>query len=350
VSTAEPNPSSLVFVSYSDEDRDRVLPLVQRFRRRRWTVWWDRDNRIGEVWRELIDDRLRHARCVVVVWTRRSVTSRYVQEEAEEGAKRGVLVPLRLDAVAPPFGFRSFQYADLARWRGGRHPELNKLVRDVAALLAGAVEVRPWASSLENGATSSTSGVEQARHFLSTVRAQSAMFKRNPAAAQALSEAFAGVGDTYDAVNGAIDRFAAPLGGGRGLTLARYRPLATGELQADIEKKRGHCTQIGQAYVGEGGLRDSLPRTTEQAAVDELDRIFLALSRSDGDLFKAMGAVGDGLEKESGVLVNMLLAGQTQAAGARLQKADRSLRPLVRQLNDGKRELNRLAGELGVVL
>jgi hypothetical protein len=350
VSTTEPDPLSFVFVSYSDDDRERVQPLVQRFRRRRWSVWWDRDTRIGAVWRELIDDRLRHARCVVVVWTRRSVRSRYVQEEAEEGANRGVLVPVRLDAVAPPIGFRSFEYADLARWRGGGHPAINKLVGEVAALLASAVEVRPWASSVENGATSSTYGVRQARRFLGTVRAQSVMFKRNPAAAQALREAFVGVGDTYDAVNGAIDHFVAPLVGGRGLTAGRYRPLATGELQADIEEKRGHCTQIGQAYIGESGLRDSIPPTTEQAAVDELDRIFVDLSRADGDVFKAMGAVGDALEKESGVLVNMLLAGQTQAARARLRKAERSLRPLVRQLNDGKRELNRLAGELGVVL
>ena len=74
---------ALVFVSYDHEDRDRVAPVVKRLRRRRWEVWWDRETRIGAEWRNVIDDRLRHAGCVVVVWTRRSVKSRWVREEAE---------------------------------------------------------------------------------------------------------------------------------------------------------------------------------------------------------------------------------------------------------------------------
>jgi hypothetical protein len=336
-------------VSYSDDDRQRVMPLVQRFRRRRWSVWWDRDNRIGDKWRDLIADRLQHARCVVVVWTHRSVKSRYVQDEAEEGANRGVLMPVRLDAVTPPIGFGGFQYADLAGWTGGRSLELNRLTKRIGTLLAGAVEVKPWLS-VENDVMSSGYGATEAQRFVSEVRAQADMFKRNPAAADALREALVGVGQTYDAVSEAIGQFDAPLDSGRKLTSARYRPLATGRLKADIEAKRGHCTQIGQSYIGEGGLRDSLPPGTDPAVVEELDRIFLRLSRADGDLFSAMGAVGDGLEKESGIVANMLLAGQNGAARKRLEQAEETLRPLVRQLNDGKRELNRLAGELGLVM
>ncbi len=341
--------SSLVFVSYSHEDRDRVAPLVQRLRRRRWEVWWDRENRIGAEWRDVIDDRLRHADCVVVVWTRRSVKSRWVRDEAETAANRGVLVPARFDDVEQPRGFGEFQYADLVGWRGERSQELNRMVKAIAGLLAGAVDVSPW-PSLANDSASSRNGVLVARRFVGRLRAQSGMFKQNPAAAAALSEALAGVGDTYDAVNGAVDDFVAPLAKGKALTQARYRPLATGRLASDIEEERGHCTRIGQAYIEEGGLRDGLPATTDEAVVAELDAIFLDLSNADGDLFKAMIAVGEALEKESAVLVNMLLAGQTQAAGARLRKADQSLRPLVSDVNEGKRELNRLAGELGVTL
>lgn len=340
---------TLVFVSYSDADRDRVVPLVQRLRRRRWEVWWDRENRIGVQWRDVIEDRLHHARCVVVVWTRRSVKSRYVRDEADAAAGRGVLVPARFDAVEPPIGFRDLQYADLVGWHGERHEELNRMMKSVAALLAGVVEVAPW-PSLENGSTTSRAGVREAQRFLQTVRAQTSMFKRNPAAAEALRGALVAVGSTYDAVNDAVDRFTAPLAGGKRLTWARYRPLATGRLTADIEAKRGHCTRISQAYIAEGGLRDSLPPTTEEAAVAALDRIFIDLSNADHDLFKAMGAIGKGLDNESALLVNMLLAGQNQAARARLEKAERSLRPLIGDLNEGKRQLNRLAGELGVTL
>ena len=188
------------------------------------------------------------------------------------------------------------------------------------------------------------------RGFVGRVRAQASMFKQNPAATAALSEALAAVGSTYEVVNDAVDRFLAPLAEGKALTLARYRPLAAGRLTADIEGRRGHCTQITQAYIAEDGLRDHLPESTDSEVVAELDRIFVELSNADRDLFTAMGTVGEGLETESAVLVNMLLAGQKQAASARLQKAERNLRPLVRDLNEGKRQLNRLAGELGVTL
>ncbi len=341
--------SPLVFVSYSHEDRDRVAPLVKRFRRRRWEVWWDRENRIGVEWRNVIEDRLRHAGCIVVVWTRWSVKSHWVRDEAETAANRGVLVPVRFDDVEPPIGFREFQYADLVGWQGERRQELNRMVRAIAALLAGAVDVAAW-PSLVNDSSSSRGGVREARSFVARLRAQTNMFKQNPAAAEALSEALAGVGSTYEAVSDVVDQFVAPVAGGTALTPARYRPLATGRLTAEIEAKRGHCTRIGQAYIAEGGLRDGLPATTEDETRAELDRIFIDLSQADQDLFKAMVAVGKGLENESGVLVNMLLAGQKQAARARLQEAERSLGPLVRDLNEGKRELNRLAGELGVTL
>lgn len=134
--------------------------------------------------------------------------------------------------------------------------------------------------------------------------------------------------------------------GGRSLTLrgTGHSPQASCK-----QKKRGHCTQIGLAHSARVGW-DSLPWITERAAVDELDRIFLALSRSEGDLSKVT-ALGRGRTRERvRGLVNMLLAGRKQTARARLRKAGRRLRPLVRQLNEGERELNRLAGELGVVV
>ena len=189
------------------------------------------------------------------------------------------------------------------------------------------MEVAAW-PSLVNGSASSRRGVREARSFVGRLRAQAGMFKQNPAAAEALGEALAGVGKTYEAVDDAVDQFLAPLDGGKALTPARYRPLAAGRLKADIEGRRGHCTQISQAYIAEGGLRDHLPETTEKDVVTELDRIFVEMSYADGDLFSAMAAVGAGLGR-SAVLVNMLLAGQKQAARTHLQRAERSLRPLV---------------------
>jgi hypothetical protein len=311
-------------------------------------VWWDRETRIGAQWREVIDDRLRHATCVVVVWTRSSVRNRWVRDEAETGANRGRLVPARLDDVKPPRGFGEFMYADLAGWQGGRHVQLDRLVKSVATLIEGGVDAPQW-SSLDVRVETSRSGVREAQRFVSRVREHTTMFRNNPEAAAALHAALDGVGETYDAVQQAIDDFFAPSGSRAALTAERYRPLAAGRLMADIEGNRGHCTRIGQAYIAEGGLRDALPDTISAEALDELDKLFVEISSADGDLFSAMVAVGQGLADEASALVNLLLAGQKRAARERLRTAEKRLTPLVRSVNQGRAELNRLSGELGLV-
>jgi hypothetical protein len=44
--------------------------------------------------------------------------SSWVQEEADEGRERGILIPLLIDPVKPPMGFRSVQTANLVNWNG----------------------------------------------------------------------------------------------------------------------------------------------------------------------------------------------------------------------------------------
>jgi TPR repeat protein len=54
----------------------------------------------------------------VVAWTKASVGRRWVIEEAEDGQSRGILIPVFLDGVDPPRGFREVQGARLSSWRG----------------------------------------------------------------------------------------------------------------------------------------------------------------------------------------------------------------------------------------
>ena len=315
--------------------------------RRDWNVWWDRENRIGARWRHVVADRLEHADCVVVAWTRTSIKSDWVQDEAQSGADRGVLIPLRLDRVEPPLGFRAFQYSDLVGWKGGRHGEVDRLVRDVARLISGVVDV-PRGPDLKWGRQYAQSGVSQAQRFFKQIRAQSAMFKANPEAAVALGHALSEVDSTIAVAHRAVDDFLAPLTTRREITIARYRPLATGRLVSDVEAKRGHCTEIAESYIAEGGLRDKLPVSIEADVIEALDDIFEGLAGSDADLFSAMAGIGQQLERESAAIVNMLLSRQQAAAEARLQRADKLLVPLIRDLNRAHAEFNRLTGTLGL--
>jgi len=124
-----------IFLSYASEDRERIRPLVSALEATRWSVFWDRTIPTGQSWRQVIANEIRGCRAVVVVWTQHSVESAWVQEEAEEGKRRQVLLPVFLDQVAPPFGFGSIQAADLTGWDGSvEAPVFRALAQDIARI------------------------------------------------------------------------------------------------------------------------------------------------------------------------------------------------------------------------
>ena len=105
-----------VFLSYASEDRDRAGSLADALTQQGWTVFWDRTIAPGMVFDEVIGDALRGAGCVVVLWSRASIVSSWVKEEADDGAQRNILVPALIDDVALPLGFRRVQAARLVGW------------------------------------------------------------------------------------------------------------------------------------------------------------------------------------------------------------------------------------------
>jgi hypothetical protein len=84
----------------------------------------------------VIAEALASARCVVVVWSRDSVGSSWVREEADEGRKRGVLIPVLIDEVNPPLGFGRIQAARMIEWdRAPESEAFQKLAADVTAVI-----------------------------------------------------------------------------------------------------------------------------------------------------------------------------------------------------------------------
>src|SRR5947207_2889953 len=94
-----------VFVSYSHEDREQVRPLIEKLKDAGLSVWWDTGIEVGSHWRDVISDRLAHAKSVCVVWSSRSTQRDFVRDEARHGQDRGILVPVLLDKTTPPLGF-----------------------------------------------------------------------------------------------------------------------------------------------------------------------------------------------------------------------------------------------------
>ena len=100
-----------VFVSYATEDRERVTPIVDAIQAAGLSVWWDRRIGVGQSFDREIEQQLDACTCVVVVWSRLSVESDWVRNEAQEGFDRGILVPILLDDVKQPLAFRRVQAA-----------------------------------------------------------------------------------------------------------------------------------------------------------------------------------------------------------------------------------------------
>lgn len=125
-----------IFVSYSRKDREIVKKLVEVMKGRGWSVWWDPTIRPGEYFEDVIENALTASKCVIVVWSKNAVASKWVRAEAAEAANRGVLVPVVIDDAKIPFRFKQIQEAQLADWQfTPDHPELVRLLDSIAEKL-----------------------------------------------------------------------------------------------------------------------------------------------------------------------------------------------------------------------
>jgi len=71
-----------------------------------------------------------------VVWSKHSIQSEWVLEEASRGKARNVLLPIRIDAIESPFGFGMRQAGDFTGWNGkGDHPAFIELAAQIYGLL-----------------------------------------------------------------------------------------------------------------------------------------------------------------------------------------------------------------------
>ncbi|MGB8507930.1 MAG: TIR domain-containing protein [Pyrinomonadaceae bacterium] len=105
-----------IFLSYSREDRPKAEALALIFAQQGWSVWWDKIIPTGKNYSDVISGELAKAKAVIVLWSQTSAASSWVRDEATEGNARGVLVPVLIENLTPPLGFRQVQTADLSRW------------------------------------------------------------------------------------------------------------------------------------------------------------------------------------------------------------------------------------------
>ncbi|NTV72149.1 MAG: toll/interleukin-1 receptor domain-containing protein [Azonexaceae bacterium] len=133
-----------IFLSYTERDRETARRVAEVLGSAGWSVWWDRRIPAGETWRSVLEHALEDMRCMVVLWSAKSIESEWVYEEASEGRRLGKLVPVMIEAVRPPAGFREIQAADLTGWDGSPDFDgLRMLLGDLENLLGKPVGAAP---------------------------------------------------------------------------------------------------------------------------------------------------------------------------------------------------------------
>jgi TIR domain len=139
-----------IFISYARPDKEKAERLANAFSQSGWSVWWDREIPPGKSYDEVIENALSSARCVIVLWSKNSVSSRWVKTEAAEGATREILVPALIENVQIPLEFRRIEAADLSDWHGDTaHAEFEQLLRTVAGMLTGSEPIKRIPTSTE---------------------------------------------------------------------------------------------------------------------------------------------------------------------------------------------------------
>ena len=140
-----------VFVSYKAEDRNRVRPLVEALEAEGLSVWWDAHIGGGDEWRDSIQRHLDESKCVIVVWSRRSIgpDGHFVRDEATRAQRRHVYLPVRIDKVDPPLGFGETQAIPIIGWKGDRSdPRYQAVLAATRAVISGGA--RPHHAHIES--------------------------------------------------------------------------------------------------------------------------------------------------------------------------------------------------------
>lgn len=107
-----------IFLSYNRGDQLVAQRFLHAFKALGFTVWWDAALRSGEAYDEVTEAALRAAKAVVVLWSKRSVESRWVRAEATLADRNKTLVPTMIESCERPIMFELVQTADLVHWDG----------------------------------------------------------------------------------------------------------------------------------------------------------------------------------------------------------------------------------------
>lgn len=125
-----------VFISYRNEEINRAEALMTFIKDQGYRVWWDRDIQCGQAWTDKLEEAVRSANCIVVLWSPRAMESTWVMHEAARAMERGIYAPalIELCTLKPPYD--RLQATDISDWDGSpEHAGILRLLSRIEELL-----------------------------------------------------------------------------------------------------------------------------------------------------------------------------------------------------------------------
>jgi TolB-like protein len=129
---------SHVFISYARSTAREAQAVAAGLRGLGHEVWLDDEIPAHRAYADVIEERLKAAKAVVVVWSVEAAKSEWVRSEADRARSDRKLVQLKVDDAALPMPFDQIQCADMSGWTGDLDaPGWKKVVASIKELLQG---------------------------------------------------------------------------------------------------------------------------------------------------------------------------------------------------------------------
>jgi adenylate cyclase len=132
-----------IFVSYGRSTEGQARQVAEALRAAGYSVWRDDELPAHRSYSDVIEERLRSAKAVVVLWSAEAARSQWVRAEADIAREAGTLVQVTVDGILPPIPFSQIQCADLNGWsEDSDAPGWQKVLSSIALLVGNPAQVR----------------------------------------------------------------------------------------------------------------------------------------------------------------------------------------------------------------
>src|SRR5215211_7392914 len=125
-----------VFVSYARSTEPQAMKIATALRSRGYSVWRDDEIPAHRAYADVIEERLKSSKAVLVIWSADAAKSQWVRSEADAARAAGTLIQVSVDGTLPPMPFDQIECAELHGWNGDAAAfGWRKLAESVTALV-----------------------------------------------------------------------------------------------------------------------------------------------------------------------------------------------------------------------